>query len=65
MPHPSETAKQIADLIRGDRIAAMQVREFLTPEELVDLLALHDYVKEQMANLAEDNDRLRRILREI
>lgn len=63
MPHPSETAKQIADLIRGDRIAAMQVREFLTPDELIDFLALNDHVIEQMLDLAEENDRLRRILR--
>lgn len=63
MPHPSETAKQIADLIRGDRIAAMQVREFLTPADLIDFLALNDYVIEQMLDLAEENDRLRRILR--
>lgn len=63
MPHPTETAKQISDLIRGDQIAAMQVREFLTPAELIDLLALHDYVNEQMSDLTEENDRLRRILR--
>ena len=52
MQKPTEIAKQIADLIRGDQIAALQVREFLTAAELIDLLGLHDYVKEN--SFAED-----------
>lgn len=67
MQKPTEIAKQIADLIRGDQIAALQVREFLTADELVDLLGLHDYVdrevlskvREQLTDAEIEIDRLR------
>lgn len=74
MQKPTEIAKQIADLLRGDQIAALQVREYLTAADLVDLLGLHDYVKEnsfaedleiaeaQIEELSAENRRLERLL---
>lgn len=76
MQKPTEIAKQIADHIRGDQIAALYVREFLSAAELVDLLGLHDYINDKVDEVREhlteakktidelraDNCRLERLL---
>jgi hypothetical protein len=58
MKHPLQTAKQIADLIKGDPIAASFVTQFIKPDELVDYLDLHlalgDVIADAIEHAVED-----------
>jgi hypothetical protein len=49
MKHPLHTAKQIADILRLDPIAAGFVHEFIKPEELLDLLNLRTAMSADIA----------------
>ena len=58
MKHPLQTAKEIADLIRRDPIAASFVTQFIKPDELVDYLDLHlalgDVIADAIEHAVED-----------
>jgi hypothetical protein len=53
MKHPLQTAKQIADLIKGDPISASFVTQFIKPDELVDYLDLHLALGDVIADAIE------------
>ena len=69
MFHPSLIAKDIADAIKSDRVAALQVLEYISRQELIEALGLEpsneqlfEMVEERLVSVKADAGMRRQIM---